>query len=109
VTTVEVDHKTPAGVDGNGDPVASTTTTTTLTGVTMEPLDPTEADAVRDGAVVQYRLRCPIDAAIARGDTARWRDQEFRVHTVPKIWEDPWSGSKVEGLEVFLRRVEVDR
>ena len=110
MTTVIVAHRSPAGIDSNGDPVPSTTTTTTLTGVTMAPQEPVEEnDRVRDGAVVRYVLRCPIDTTIARGDTVTWRDDTFRVHTVPQIWEDPFPGPKVEGLEVTLQRVEVAR
>lgn len=109
MTTVEIDHRTPAGVDADGTPVTSTTATTTLTGVTMEPQAPSEEGPTRDGAVVRYVLRCPIDTEVARGDVVRWRDETYRVHTVPQVWEDPWAGPKVEGLEVTLQRAEVDR
>lgn len=109
MTTVVISHRTPAGVDSNGDPVTSTTTVTTVDGVTMEPTQPTEQAAPADAAVVRYTLRCPIDTDVARGDTVTWRGETFRVHTTPEIWEDPWAGPKVEGLEVVLQRAEVTR
>lgn len=108
MTTVQVAHKTPAGVDGFGTPIAASTTTTTVTG-TMDPQVPEESAAPSDGAVVRYILRCPIDTVIARGDSVTWRGHTYRVRTVPLTYEDPWAGPKVEGLEVHLQRVEADR
>lgn len=99
---------TPGGKDADGDPIASTETSTPIEGVLLAPR--TDLTSLgegtkrgRSGVVVGFTAYMPPGTDVTRHD-------QFRIDG-PDLWDvdgepGPWVGHRVGGLEVALKRAE---
>ena len=97
-------HGTPGGVDNHGDPVAGTSTDTTIVGAFVAPRESADVnDVARVGVIVGLNLFLPFGTEIDHGDQVLVDDVLYEVDGDAGDWQQPWSGWEA-GTVVALRR-----
>ena len=102
--SITVLRDSPGGFDIYGDPIASTTASTVLTGCAVAPISSSEPVALgRNGVSIDLRLYAPVGADILYTDRISYEDLIYRVEGFAKHWVSPYSG-KDFGFEISLQR-----
>lgn len=105
--TVSIVHETPGGTDAYGDPIASTTTTTTaVPGCAFAPRASTEpTERGRQGVIIGGTIYLPAGTTIAHEDQVIVRGVTYDVEGEPGEWVSPFTGW-APGVEVAVKRAE---
>ncbi|HLL68815.1 MAG TPA: hypothetical protein VK453_24340 [Micromonosporaceae bacterium] len=82
----------------------STATSTTVSGVSVQPFTAVEQTADREHAATRLRLFAPPTLDLAATDRVVWRGTTFEVDGEPARWFDTDTGA-AEHVEAVLKRM----
>jgi hypothetical protein len=97
-------RSTPGGVDEYGDPVAGTTTETTLAGAYVAPRESDEiTNRGRAGVIVGLTLFAPYDTDLRHNDRIKVDGVLYDIEGEPGRWRNPFTDWEA-GIQAALRR-----
>lgn len=104
--TIKRVRHSPGGVDQYGDPVAGTTTLTTITGAFVAPRTTEDIDdRGRTGVIVGLTLFAPYDTDLTYADQIDVDGVVYDIEGEPGRWRNPFTDWKA-GIQVALSRAQ---